>query len=238
MVKRYLTAFITLLLLLPLLCTAAGASEPSCRPVVPEHPDSPELWELDSGKDGAVILIVAGIHGDEVSGIRAAEMLGELPLDSGKLFWIPAANLYGAENNRRKTRDDRDLNRNFPGDPDGNSTKQLAAGITREILEIQPDLILDLHEATAWEDGWDNLGNSVIFADLDPVADLIFELMDTETPPNFFSSPPTGSLNAWFSTECAIPVLTLEASREDSMEERVQFHEQMIHFVLAWYNML
>lgn len=233
--KRYLAILICLLVLALALSPAAGAE---AVPIVPEHQDSPVLWELDSGKDGSVILIVAGIHGDEVSGILAAEELTKLTIESGKLFWIPAANTYGAENNRRKTRDDRDLNRNFPGDPEGNSTKQLAAGITRQILEIQPDLILDLHEATAWEDGWDNLGNSVIFADLNPVADLIFEWMDMDTVPNFFSSPPAGSLNAYFSEECEIPVLTLEASRADSMETRMEFHRQMIQFVLFWYGML
>lgn len=236
--KRNLTVFFCMLFLVLAPIPNAGAEAVSNRLIAPEYPDSPELWQLDSGKDGAVILIIAGVHGDEVSGIRLCEELAELPLESGKLFWIPAANTYGAENNRRKTRDDRDLNRNFPGDPDSNSTKQLAAAITRQILEIQPNLILDLHEATAWEDGWDNLGNSVIFADLDPVADLIFAMMDLENVPNFFSSPPTGSLNAYFSLECGIPVLTLEASRSDSLEARIEFHRQMMQFILSCYGQL
>lgn len=230
-------AWIIVFGLLCVLTLAAGA-EAFGQVIDPALPDSPELWELDTGKEGPTVLIVAGIHGDEVSGIRAAEQLNRLPLTCGKLYGIPAANTYGAEHNRRKARDDRDLNRNFPGDPGGNSTKQLAACITRQILEIQPDLILDLHEATAWEDGWDNLGSSVIFADLDPVADLIFELMDMEPAPNFFSSPPKGSLNAYFTQECGIPVLTLEAAREAPLEDRMDYHLRMVEFILDFYKLL
>lgn len=225
------SVLILFLCLLQLFCLTAGAIDP-------ELTDSPQLYELDSGEDGPVVLIVAGIHGDEVSGIRTAGTLEELPLKRGKLYWIPAANTFGAENNRRKTRDDRDLNRNFPGKPDGNHTQQLADCITRQILEIRPDLILDLHEATAWEDGWDNLSSSVIFADLDPVADLIFELMDADPAPNFFSSPPAGSLNAYFTNECGIPVLTIEAARADTIESRMEFHGRMIGMVLDFYEML
>lgn len=240
--QRALTILLCLLLTLPYFCFPSWAKNDfpavSSQQIAPELPDSPEIWELDTGLDGAVILIVAGIHGDEVSGIQATEQLAQLPLTCGKLFWIPAANTYGAENNQRKARDDRDLNRNFPGDAAGNSTKQLAATITQQILDLQPDLILDLHEATAWEDGWDNLGNSIIFADLDPVADLIFELLDAESAPNLFSSPPAGSLNAYFSQECGIPVLTLEASRADSLETRVEYHLQMIEYILSYYQMM
>lgn len=222
--KRCLILFLCLILL----CFLHAGAEPV----------SPQVRELDTGLDGPVILIVAGIHGDEVSGIYAAEELNNLPLTCGKLCWISPANPFGAEQGKRRTRDDRDLNRNFPGDPNGNSTKQLAYCITQQILELQPDLILDLHEATAWEDGWDNLGSSVIFADLDPVADLIFEMMDMEDAPIFFSSPPTGSINAWFSREGQIPVLTLEASREAPLEARMEFHRQIIVFILSYYHMM
>jgi len=229
-----------ILFLLCFFCLQAGADAPAAsgQKIAPELTDSPELWELDSGREGPVILVIAGIHGDEVSGIRASELLDRLPLTCGKLCWIPAANTYGAGNERRKTRDDRDLNRNFPGDPAGNSTKQLAACITQQILAIRPDLILDLHEATAWDDGWDDLGNSVIFANLDPVADLIFELLDLDDAPNLFSSPPAGSLNACFTLEYGIPVLTLEASREAPLAERIEFHLQLIEFILSFYGML
>lgn len=230
--KRILILF---LCLLHLLCLSVSAEAVL---IDPELRDSPELCELDTGLEGPVVLVIAGIHGDEVSGIRVAEMLDQLPLSCGKLYWIPAANTFGAENNQRKARDDRDLNRNFPGDSAGNSTKQIAACITQQIMAIQPDLILDLHEATKWEDGWDNLGSSIIFADLDPVADLIFELMDLDPAPNFFSSPPSGSLNAYFTQECGIPVLTLEAAREDPLETRIDFHMQMIQHILAYYQML
>lgn len=229
---------ILLLCLVHLFCLRAGAEAAVSYPIAPELPDCPELWKLDTGHDGPVILIIAGIHGDEAAGIQAALTLDRLPLTCGTLYWIPAANPYGAEHNRRKTRDDRDLNRNFPGDPSGNPTKQLAAQITQQILDIGPDLVLDLHEATAWEDGWDNLGSSVIFADLDPVADLIFELMDLENAPNFFSSPPQGSLNACLTQDFGIPVLTLESPRESPLDSRIQFHQTLIEFILTYYGML
>src|SRR5687768_3199366 len=76
------------------------------------------------------LAIVGGVHGDEYDGVVAAQRLIKEPmmeLLDGTLFVIPVANPPAFAMGRRHTpMDNLDLNRCFPGRPNGSITERLA----------------------------------------------------------------------------------------------------------------
>lgn len=113
----------------------------------------PILIEKSKEGGGPIVWLCAGIHGDEVTGIevihRIFNYLKRNPLKKGSLYAIPIINSAGFEMvNRENPYDDQDINRNFPGDPDGNTTERLANAIFNSIIETKPDLVIDLHADT------------------------------------------------------------------------------------------
>ncbi|UAK25814.1 succinylglutamate desuccinylase/aspartoacylase family protein [Sphingomonas nostoxanthinifaciens] len=109
------------------------------------------IHELVGAADGPTIGISAAVHGNENTGAQAAlelfRALNALEL-RGRVLLLPVANPYAFAGNHRFARlDELDLNRQFPGNPSGTFSQQLAAAITREFLE-QIDVHIDLHTGT------------------------------------------------------------------------------------------
>ena len=109
-----------------------------------------EVCEIRGKDEGPAVYVVAGIHGDETAGILAAERLKRSRIERGTLYILSTANGYGAENDQRKTEEERDLNRNFPGDPEGWDAERIAAAIYGDIEEKQPAVVLELLMQTAF----------------------------------------------------------------------------------------
>lgn len=111
--------------------------------------------------EGPVVLITAGIHGNEVGSIQAAKRLlrelrqGKLQLHAGTLLIIPIVNKAAF---LRRIRGIPDLNRTFPRRRDGKARHPLAAALMRIAKRYQPDWLLDLHEAN----GYSNLNRGVL----------------------------------------------------------------------------
>jgi hypothetical protein len=98
--------------------------------------------------DGPTALFVSGNHGDEYEGQVALCNLAK-SLDParihGRVIILPAANYPAAMAGRRTSPiDEGNLNRLFPGDPDGTVTQQIAYYIEHELVPLA-DLVCDLH---------------------------------------------------------------------------------------------
>jgi len=98
--------------------------------------------------DGPTALLVSGNHGDEYEGQVALCNLAK-SLDpariQGRVIILPAANFPAAMAGRRTSPiDEGNLNRLFPGDPDGTVTEQIAYYIEHELVPMA-DLLCDLH---------------------------------------------------------------------------------------------
>jgi predicted deacylase len=98
--------------------------------------------------DGPTILLNSGNHGDEYEGqVTLMKLIRELrPEDvRGRILFTPAANFPAAIAGRRTSPIDAgNLNRSFPGDPDGPPTKAIAHYIEHVLLPLA-DYALDLH---------------------------------------------------------------------------------------------
>ena len=97
---------------------------------------------------GPTLGLIAGIHGDEPLGVETLRrFVTELDPESfaGELVVLPVANAYALQSLTRNTPIDmNNLNRIFPGDPDGMLSEQLAHAIVGQIVP-RCDYLIDFH---------------------------------------------------------------------------------------------
>ena len=101
--------------------------------------------------DGPVLLLMGGVHGDELNGIDIVRRLVHAghhrPL-RGTVIAIPVLNLFGFVHLSRKFPDGRDLNRVFPGARGGSLASQFAYLFRTQVLPAV-DYVLDFHSGGA-----------------------------------------------------------------------------------------
>lgn len=115
---------------------------------VGEHQLSIPLFVLRGAREGKVLVVMSGVHGDEYEGVRAildvcatldpAEMAGDLiavPVAHPPAFWAGT---------RCSPLDGRDLARTFPGDPASSPTCAIAYYLGKAVI-ARTDLFVDLH---------------------------------------------------------------------------------------------
>jgi predicted deacylase len=102
---------------------------------------------IKNGK-GPTVLLVSGNHGDEYEGqVTLIKLTRRLAADDvrGRIIILSAANFPAAMAGMRTSPiDEGNLNRSFPGDPDGRPTAALAHYIESVLLPMA-DCVLDLH---------------------------------------------------------------------------------------------
>ncbi len=101
-----------------------------------------------SALEGPVVLLLGGVHGDEVNGVeivRRAITNGYFEkLSRGTVIAIPILNIYGFINFSREVPDGKDINRSFPGNMNGSLASRVARTLTRKILPLA-DMVADFH---------------------------------------------------------------------------------------------
>ena len=97
---------------------------------------------------GPHVLMIGGVHGDEINGIelvrRAAALEAVNNLVCGSVIIIPVLNVYGFINFSRDVPDGKDVNRSFPGTSGGSLASRVAGFISKQVLP-QVDVIIDCH---------------------------------------------------------------------------------------------
>lgn len=112
--------------------------------------DVPVIIER-SKKPGPVVLITAGIHGDELNGVEIVRQFLARKMNKplrGTTICIPVMNVFGFLNMEREFPDGRDLNRIFPGTRKGPLASRFAYQLTNEILPVV-NYALDFHTGGA-----------------------------------------------------------------------------------------
>ena len=102
-------------------------------------------------KPGPVLLLMAGMHGDEVNGIETIRRLLRRDLlqpTRGSIVAIPILNIYGFLNFSREVPDGKDVNRSFPGHPRGSLASRVAHRFMREVMPLV-DFGIDFHTGGA-----------------------------------------------------------------------------------------
>lgn len=101
-----------------------------------------------SKNPGPCLLVLGGVHGDEINGveiIRRSVNDGLFSkLSRGSVIAIPLLNIYGFINFSRDVPDGKDVNRSFPGSTAGSLASRVARTITKKILPLV-DFGVDFH---------------------------------------------------------------------------------------------
>jgi hypothetical protein len=105
------------------------------------------VYVIRGKKPGKTLCLTAAIHGDELNGV---EIIRKVVSDIspkklyGTVIGVPIVNLLGFTRGTRYLPDRRDLNRYFPGNPNGSSASRIAHSFFDEIVR-HCDLLIDLH---------------------------------------------------------------------------------------------
>jgi len=109
-------------------------------------------WEtpgtvFHSGVRGTRVMILGGVHGNEPGGWLGAEGVAEWELTQGDLLVVPRANRLSDAALERTLPGFGDLNRLYPGDPNGVPMARMAAEVVRYARAFQPHYLIDMHES-------------------------------------------------------------------------------------------
>ncbi len=110
--------------------------------------------------DGPTLAITSAIHGDELNGVSILHFLihgnDHIPNNEddfidvnklhGTLILVPIANPESVLLMQRRATDGRDLNRQFPGNPNGNHSQRLAHALFSSLIH-KADYLVDIHTA-------------------------------------------------------------------------------------------
>lgn len=196
------------------------------------------------------VVIVGGIHGDEIAGWNAGMELLNYDFKKGSFLIIPKASILACQlvkrypgqgsNNVYEGITYSDLNRTFPGNENGTPTEQLAFAIIKVVTVFDPDYIIDLHES---KDSYTNgyLGDSVIYSN---VKTALFALELTEemnakhialddTLFHVDNSAPAGSFNNYCSQTFDVIVMTFETNRKLEFSKRLSQQLALIQLLMG-----
>lgn len=124
------------------------------------NPRSIPVYILHGRREGPVLGLVAGVHGDELNGVSVVHHLIhgddhiagtaddriDLEMMAGTLLCVPVANVEGMLLQQREAPDNRDINRLFPGKAAGNQSQRTAAALFEGVV-ARADHLIDLHSA-------------------------------------------------------------------------------------------
>jgi hypothetical protein len=107
------------------------------------------MWLINGAADGPTLVVTGGVHAAEYASIAAALDVGRtvMPADlRGRLIVVPVMNLpaFSARSIYVCPLDGKNLNRVFPGNPDGTASEQIAAWVFQHVV-ARGDYYVDLH---------------------------------------------------------------------------------------------
>lgn len=102
-------------------------------------------------KEGPTLLLMGGLHGDEINGAEIIRRIIERKLnipELGTVICIPILNIYGFIHFSRYVPDGKDVNRSFPGNKNGSLASRIAYYLMKDIIP-QIDYGVDFHTGGA-----------------------------------------------------------------------------------------
>jgi predicted deacylase len=107
------------------------------------------MWLINGREDGPTLVVTGGVHAAEYASIAAALEVGRtLTPDTlrGRVVVVPVMNLaaFAARSIYVCPLDGKNLNRVFPGNPDGTASEEIAAWVFQHVI-ARADYYVDLH---------------------------------------------------------------------------------------------
>jgi predicted deacylase len=176
-------------------------------------PVSTPVLVVNGALPGPTLCLTAAVHGDELNGIEMVRrVMHDLNPDklSGAVIGIPIVNVQGFRRGSRYLPDRRDLNRYFPGNPNGSAAARIAHSFFNKVVS-HCDALVDLHTGS-----FERANLPQIRADLrDP--DVVTLTQGFGSMVILHSTPAVGTLRH-AATRAGIPAVTLEAGGPSQLE--------------------
>lgn len=176
-------------------------------------PVSTPVLVMNGSEPGPTLCLTAAVHGDELNGIEMVRrVMHDLSPDnvSGAIIGVPIVNVQGFRRGSRYLPDRRDLNRYFPGNPDGSAAARIAHSFFINVI-AHCDALIDLHTGSN-----ERANLPQIRADLrDP--DVVTLTQGFGSMVILHSTPTVGTLR-YAATRAGIPSVTLEAGGPSQLE--------------------
>lgn len=182
-------------------------------------PVSTPVLAVNGKLPGPALCLTAAVHGDELNGI---EMVRRVMHDldpqklSGAVIGVPIVNLQGFRRGSRYLPDRRDLNRYFPGNPNGSAASRIAYSFFNEVVR-HCDALIDLHTGS-----FERANLPQLRADLrNP--DVVTLTHGFGATVILHSDPAPGTLR-YAASKIGIPTVTLEAGGPSELELKEVMH--------------
>lgn len=176
-------------------------------------PVSTPVLVLNGVAPGPTVCLTAAVHGDELNGI---EMVRRVFHDiepsklAGALIGVPIVNVQGFRRGSRYLPDRRDLNRYFPGNPNGSAAARIAHALFNDVI-TNCDALVDLHTGS-----FERANLPQLRADLrNP--DVVTLTHGFGAMVVLHSKPTVGTLR-YAATLAGIPAVTVEAGGPSQLE--------------------
>ena len=196
-----------------------------------------------------IIMILAGIHGNEIAGIEATKYLEDnINIEKGTLIIIPRTNILACNKGLRNFPKDINLNRVYPGNAQGNSVEKLAYEVFSLMKSYDIDLLIDLHESIEfYKKNPKNYGQTIV---IDSHDDYLFNLsssiveemneriINISQKYEVLVDPIKGSAAYSAHYQLSIPAMTFETCRRLPLSLRIDEHIKFVKIILFRWNML
>ena len=174
---------------------------------------STPVLAVNGREPGPTVCLTAAVHGDELNGIEIVRrVLHDVDPDqlAGAIIGVPIVNVQGFRRGSRYLPDRRDLNRYFPGNPNGSAAARIAHSFFTEVI-MTCDALVDLHTGS-----FERANLPQIRADLrNP--DVLTLTQGFGSMVVLHSTPTAGTLRH-AATLAGIPAVTVEAGGPSQLE--------------------
>ena len=176
-------------------------------------PVSTPVLVVNGAQPGPTICLAAAVHGDELNGIEIVRrVVHDVDPEklSGAIIGVPIVNVQGFRRGSRYLPDRRDLNRFFPGNPNGSAAARIAYSFFENVI-AHCDGLIDVHTGSMSRS---NLPQ--IRADLrDPEVVALTQGFGSMV---ILHSEPNAGMLRFAATEAGVPTVTLEAGGPMELE--------------------
>lgn len=197
----------------------SGVKQTLPLPVISPYPI--EMTVICGSRPGKTLVVTAGVHGCEYVGIETLNRLKrelEPAALSGRMILLPLVNPEGFYQGSKQTipADGKNLNRMFPGKPDGTFSSQLAR-VLEETLYPEADFLMDLHGGDVNE----ALTPLVFFPASVPesLSAAASAAAESLSVPYRVASTSQNGLYSW-AAQCGIPALLVERGERGLWSEK------------------
>lgn len=174
---------------------------------------------INGANPGPTLCLTAAVHGDELNGIEIVRrVLYDIDPEklSGEIIGVPIVNLQGFRRGSRYLPDRRDLNRFFPGNPDGSSASRIAYSFFSQVV-TKCDMLIDLHTGSFRRTNLPQLRADLNYPEVAQLAEKMGAIVVVQ------SEGAPGSLRR-ATTEVGIPAVTLEAGAPHELDKSAIEH--------------